>query len=697
MRKYVTFIMKYKPVLFILLVLSVLISLNGLRYIELNSDFSIFTPKDSFYKSRLYEMSKDFASSDQLMIQISYEETKMNAQIYEELVGFNEFLSESFDFITYTGPVDENTVQDITDQSIKQYEMKLAVLDTLAPVVQKNDKTYYNITLFNNREMTSNELASIENYLVNQRMTYAISGDTYMQLKVFDYILYILTRILPIAMVVLLIVFYSIIRTKKGTILSLLPAGIGSLWTMGLIGYIGEPISIITVLAPIFTLVIGSADGLHFITHIQEEQSQNKSTEEALTHTLQTIGVPMIITTITSIVGFLALMVMNTSAIINLAIFASVGIFFAGIAAWYVLPLILSSGLKLGYKKPLTSKKSLGLQRFWGKPVWVILIMVMIIFVIGALHIQQEFNMLSIYRPSTEVYKNNEQISDINGGTLPIFIYGDLPEGVDEQEIIKDVLTFEDGLKNMEEVGKVISGIDFMAKTGTQSQLATIDSSLMSAFINPDSRKFRIMVFPINHNNETLKQINVYVDLQAHNYSDYHFKTTGVSYMIMELNETMLHNQVNSSLLAIAIVFILLLITLKHLQAALISIVPIVLTLFMLFGMMGIMGISLNLISCTIFSITIGVGIDYAIHFTSIWRLHVKKGLSAEESTIAAYNYTARPIIANALGLSLGFSALFLSPLQIHVTVATLMWVAMVSSVVFSLIILPTLLRKIKV
>jgi predicted RND superfamily exporter protein len=387
---------------------------------------------------------------------------------------------------------------------------------------------------------------------------------------------------------------------------------------------------------------------------------------------------------------------MDTAAIIDLAVFASIGILLAGVATWYILPLILSTNLNIKHKKEKITTEKLGFRRFWGKPVWVIIIAVMIIFALGVGNIKQKFNMLSIYRSYTDVYKNSELISEVNGGSLPVFIYGDMPTDKNQESMVEDILRFEVGLKALDEVGKVVSAADFMEKLGDNPQALSSNMSLINEFINPVSNKLRLMVFPTDHENATLQAINLYVEDNSLEYNEYNLKATGVSYTMLELNEDMLANQINSSILAIVIVFILLLITLRHFMAALISLVPIVLSLFVLFGMMGLTGISINLFSCTIFSITIGVGIDYAIHYTSIWRTKLKEGLTSEEAAIAAYRYTSRPIVANAMGLSLGFSALMLSPLQTHVTISILMWIAMISSVVFSLIILPTFLKKIK-
>jgi predicted RND superfamily exporter protein len=115
-----------------------------------------------------------------------------------------------------------------------------------------------------------------------------------------------------------------------------------------------------------------------------------------------------------------------------------------------------------------------------------------------------------------------------------------------------------------------------------------------------------------------------------------------------------------------------------------------------LFGFLGLSNISLNLFTATIFSITIGVGIDYAVHFTSVWMNFKNKGYDSEQAVEKAYNYTSRPIMANAFGLAIGLSALLMSPLKIHLYVSMLMWVSMISGVFLSLSFLPTILKKIK-
>jgi len=58
-----------------------------------------------------------------------------------------------------------------------------------------------------------------------------------------------------------------------------------------------------------------------------------------------------------------------------------------------------------------------------------------------------------------------------------------------------------------------------------------------------------------------------------------------------------------------------------------------------------------------------------------------------------AYKNSSRPIITNALGISLGLSIMIFSPLNIHFNVSVLMWASMIVSVLVTLTLLPTIFK----
>lgn len=68
--------------------------------------------------------------------------------------------------------------------------------------------------------------------------------------------------------------------------LSVVPAILGSIWTFGTIFAAGVEMDVVTVIVPIFVTVMGSADGLHFVMHFQEEIARTKDKTERVETTL---------------------------------------------------------------------------------------------------------------------------------------------------------------------------------------------------------------------------------------------------------------------------------------------------------------------------------------------------------------------------------------------------------------------------
>src|SRR6056297_2436513 len=329
MEKYVEFVKNNRKKLIVLFVIINILAIIGLFQININPDFNIFMPENSKYKNTLDEMNKMFSNSEQITYLIESNDSKINLNNINRFRKFQSFL-ESKEKIKYVnGPTP-------------------AEIPVGRQIINMDNINKDNIVFLKEHYQGMGKLSSIYKQK-NNNIKYFASGDLYMQQKIIDYITLIFLFIPPTALLLILFVFKTQMGNLKATFLSVLPAGIAALWTLGLVGWSDLEVSIITVLAPIFTIVIGSADGLHFVSHIQESLKEGKNKMASIITTLKMVGIPMIITTVTSMVGFLSLLVMNTQAIYDLALFASLGIFLAGIATWFVLPLILSGNIDITY------------------------------------------------------------------------------------------------------------------------------------------------------------------------------------------------------------------------------------------------------------------------------------------------------------------------------------------------------------
>jgi predicted RND superfamily exporter protein len=122
--------------------------------------------------------------------------------------------------------------------------------------------------------------------------------------------------------------------------------------------------------------------------------------------------------------------------------------------------------------------------------------------------------------------------------------------------------------------------------------------------------------------------------------------------------------------------------------------VPIAITIVAVMGTLAVTGYNLNMVTATLSAITVGVGVDYAIHLISGIQYYRGQGMGTTESTQKALSSVSRPIITSAFGLCAGVSVMFLSPLHIHTEVATLMWVAMTISSFGALALIPLFYRN---
>ena len=705
MKKYTDFIYNKKLILRLTFVLLILLSIIGVTKIKLNTDFASFSPDQSIYQDRLDETEEIFGVLNQLIIIVEVDET--NRVTLDDMNSLQIDLS-SIEHISYVQGAAPEVLNldgsptffvDIPAEVVINY---YANFGDFAPLKITDESNYFVYTLFIDETFTSQNIDDIEDTLEEYDYTSYISGDSYNQLKITDYIIRILLILPPLALIIIFLVFRWQMGGMKPTLLSVLPAGVGSIWTFGIIGWIGNEVSILTAVVPIFIIVIGSADGLHFMSHYQDSKESGMKDKDAMISTLRLVGIPMIVTTLTSMAGFLSLLTISTSSIRDLSLYSSVGILLAGVATWFVLPLILAHGLNVSKKSKEKSRLDIakGLRKLSGIPSIILVITIVIITVFSFSNINNEFNMLMVYKDSTIVAKNAEKVSEVNGGSIPLYISIETSTNVITIDSSNEVQSVVDALLGLDEVNKVVNPFELVniiygsqnvgevpndiVLNNLYTTLTTDPNSTIHNLISKDENIVRLLVFPKNLENNTLEVIEETVDSLGLKTS-----VTGVQYLMKDLNDSISKMQINSIFLALGVVLTMMIVTLKSFRIAIYSLIPIVITVVSLYGFLGISSIPLNITTVIIFSITIGVGIDYAVHFSSVYRFYFMETGNKKLAIDKAYNNSSRPIITNALGISLGLSILVFSPLTIHFNVSVLMWVSMMVSVILTLTILP--------
>ena len=127
---------------------------------------------------------------------------------------------------------------------------------------------------------------------------------------------------------------------------------------------------------------------------------------------------------------------------------------------------------------------------------------------------------------------------------------------------------------------------------------------------------------------------------------------------------TAMQDEMQSSLvLGSLFVFISLSIGFRSPKQAAVTFVPILLVVVWLYGLMYATGASLNIVTVTIATISLGVGIDYCIHVTERYREDRDKGLGHDEALVAVGGACGLALLGSATSDIAGFLVIALSPM----------------------------------
>jgi predicted RND superfamily exporter protein len=203
-------------------------------------------------------------------------------------------------------------------------------------------------------------------------------------------------------------------------------------------------------------------------------------------------------------------------------------------------------------------------------------------------------------------------------------------------------------------------------------------------------------LWAINENHITLSKNEYQKFLSDFNVTtvneyDAKFTHTGIVPILKKMEEELTPTQISSVLIALILITIILSVIFRSTLVGFISVVPIILTVLVNFAIIGYLNIGLDSFIAMIASITIGLGVDYSIHFTSRFRRELFQVKDTLEALKRTFTTTGVAIIINSLSVGLGFVVLMLGPCQ-HVRMfGRLTALTMITSTIFTLAVLPAL------
>jgi predicted RND superfamily exporter protein len=166
----------------------------------------------------------------------------------------------------------------------------------------------------------------------------------------------------------------------------------------------------------------------------------------------------------------------------------------------------------------------------------------------------------------------------------------------------------------------------------------------------------------------------------------------GKTYINVVWQTEMVAGMLKSLLGAFVIVFVMMAVLFRSPSFGLLAMLPLTVTILGVYGLIGWIGKDYDMPIAVLSSLTLGLSVDFAIHFIQRFRdLRAREG-SYEKAGILMFEEPARAIARNAIVIALGFTPLFFAPLVPYITVGMFMASIMVISGFSTLVLLPAVL-----
>ena len=556
----------------------------------------------------------------------------------------------------------------------------------------------------------------------------------------------------PLSFAVIMGVLGLCFRNGRGVFLPLLSVLCGVVWTLGIMVLTGEALTIGTLVLPFLIPIIGSTYSIYVIAQYEDEAQKGGTVAEVVLRALTRVSVPVTVAALTTIVGFMTLLVNRIGTIRALGLYAAVGFASVTVIVLLLIPAALSllplprRQLARGESDRLTAllAKVGQFNRQYQVPIIVAAALLVIPCVWGISYIRADSNFIQFFKKDSPVRRANEVIGEKIGGTqnFEVIINSGKRGGATSFDLLERMRDLQKYLASLPGVDQTVSLVDYcelldraIQSGGTGEDLVINEAGeavtpstasgggpittfwerpeqlkgvmelvngspkTFAAWVSPDFSIARVLV----RTRLTSSSDIVRTAEEIRHYGKKHFppevtvRPTGSLILLNEATEDIVWGQITSLSFALAVIFVVLSLMFLSVKVGLLSLLPNLLAILVLFGAMGWTGMTLNLGTSIIASIAIGIAVEDAIRYLARLSTEIQESHDQDRAIFQTISTVGKPIIYASAALGLGFLVFLFSnfvPIQKFGFLAAL---TMAAAFVNDLVLLPALLATTRI
>lgn len=545
---------------------------------------------------------------------------------------------------------------------------------------------------------------------------------------------------LGITIVILLFLFRNLLALA-GPLLAVL---VTLLQLFGLIGYMGIPLSITSIIIVPLIFIISISYSIHIINHYRREYREAGDREvqyAALNAALAHAFWPCLLTALTTSIGFTSFLIVPMAPIRDLGITAAIGVMLTFVLVMLLLPILFSfsKGPIRGMRLQRHSKR--GTAGAWGKwtnavvrmkaPIIGLFILVSIVCAVAATRIPVETDFLQMMGSRIPIVEETRKITDRMGAIYSYELMVELPENglAKDPDVLRALDSLAGTAKSFESVQNTMSIADMIRETK-----AVLTESNSETAALPETREEAaqyLLLYEMSGGEELDKwvdydyrtvRLSVQLGLSAGIGDQLQIMKTkaeelfpegsrialvGDIPVLLRMMSLLVSGQIKSIAAAMLIISLVMVLVLRSMRGGLVSMLPNLFPVISILGVMGLLGLNLDMITVMIAPMIIGIAVDDTVHFFLHFRqeLYAQRPESGEAGDAvapyeAALHYTfervGNALLFTSITLTAGFSVFAFSRAGSMIHFGILSGVGIAAALLADLVLSPALLMVLR-
>ena len=541
-----------------------------------------------------------------------------------------------------------------------------------------------------------------------------------------------MTRLLGIGIIISFIILWLYFRRFSIALLCFAGVVPAIVLTLGLMGYAGQSISVLTSVVPIVILVVALSDATHLVVGTREAWRNGRTISEAVVHTFTNLSRSCFFTSLTTALGFAGLIATRNHLIGEFGVLSALAVIVAYLVTLTLLPALLAFTKDLGphqewgerlWQGILTRVESLlQLPVVWPSAAFGLLLAVGLI---AGSQLRVEAYIIDDLKERDTILEELRWIEDEGFGLFQINVY--LDQESDEGHSPEMLQWIEEFQAFVEEDPAVLGSVGLplivnelgtaygtqpvgsdptseigSAEVRTRREIAELlflaeledDDALRDVYLR-DAGVGQMIILVKDQGSQVLSPLTARVEdrLQSHPPPTGRATATGTVKLTTVLWEQLISRFVPGIAFSIVLVWLALSWMFRSVWLGLLAVVPNLVPLVLLLGLMGLGGFDLKPSNILVFAIAFGIVADDTIHFLGALARNLRSSNQIHAVLAQTIREVGPALVLVTVVVVAGFTALMASRFQALFLIGLLTASAAVLALLADLVGFPALLR----